>query len=222
LFEGRFVVRLALHDAAKHLLRFVMLVLEPVEPREPQSGIRVARIDFQNGLELLDRLLEVLLLHFARAHVAERAHVNSRQQTVGIHVVRIDLQDFLRLERGVADVTRFCVDFGETLLYDRRPRIQFERLLVRFDGLIRLFGAVCDFVLQFVKMARREVVVGIRAGGLIRRFRCGRRLRWGLRWSRRRLAGSGIRWRSQRAEQDGQSACAKNGFHCASQSLIIV
>ena len=73
------------------------MIFEAIQTREPQRRICIVRLDFQNCLELLDGLLDIFLLHFAGAHVAQRAHVNARQQPVRGQIVRIDLQNFLRL-----------------------------------------------------------------------------------------------------------------------------
>ncbi len=84
LFERGAVVRLALDQTAQHLFGFRMAILEAVKAREPQRRIRVRGIDFQDGLEFRDGLLDVFLLHVARAHVA-RARERKCARAAGAH-----------------------------------------------------------------------------------------------------------------------------------------
>ena len=220
LLERGPVVGIVRQNPPEHLFRFRVLILEAVETREPQQGIGVVRFDFQDGLKLLDGLRQIFLLHFARAHVAECADVNAGQQSVRIHIVRINLQRILSLNHGVANMLRLRVDFRQTLHNHRGTRIELQSLLVGFDGLRRELRAGRHLVLPFLQVARREVVESIRAGGIARSDRAGRSLR-----SRRCGCLSGrLRRRSGRAEQrdqQGQQAGVKDCFHNVSREISL-
>ncbi len=201
LFERRPIIGFMRENLAQHLLRFRVLVLEAIETREPQQGKSVVRLGFQDRLKLINGFRQIFLLHFARAHVAKRADVDAGQQPVRVHIVRINLQRFLRLDHCVANMLRLRVDLGEPLQNHSRVRLDRQRFLVRLDGLRRHVGVGGHLVLLLLKMAHREVVIRVGVGGI------GRRL--GRRGS---LSGS-LRQRRLRTQKDGENGRAKDYFH---------
>ena len=135
LLERCSIARIPVHGCAQNLFRLVVLVFEAVEPREPQRGVGIVRLNFQNGLELIDGLVESFLLRVARVHIAQRADVNAREQPVRIHIVGIEFQNFLRLSQCFTGMLRLGVNFRQALHDHGRIRRQGQRFLVGIDGL---------------------------------------------------------------------------------------
>src|SRR6202041_3856764 len=77
LFQRRTAIGIVRKDLAKHLFCLGMLVLEAVQPREPQQRIGVVGVGLQDGLKLFGRLGQIFLLDFTCAHVAQRAYVDA-------------------------------------------------------------------------------------------------------------------------------------------------
>ena len=92
LLKSGSVVGIVLQDAAKHFFGFVVAVLEPIKPRKPQERKRCRPAEFSGWPETArSAFARFSCCAGARARVAERAHVNPRQQTARGDVVRDQL-----------------------------------------------------------------------------------------------------------------------------------
>ena len=80
LLHRRFISRVVLQNASQHLFGFIMLVLQPVEPRQPQSGFRVRGIQPMNLAVLLDGPAHRFRLSVARTDIAQASQINPSQQ----------------------------------------------------------------------------------------------------------------------------------------------
>ena len=161
LLDRRLVVRVGFQDGAQNFLGFVVLVSQAVQAREPEGGLCVGRIEAIDFLVLLDGTRGDLGLAAVLAQVAQAAEVNSREQAASRHIIGIALENILRFSNRVAQALRLPVHLRQTLTNHRRLGIQRIGLLIKFDGLRRVFRLAGVFVLLLVDVPHGEVVVGV-------------------------------------------------------------
>ena len=146
--------------SAQHVFRFVVLVAQAIQAREPQRGFGVGRVEAINLFVLFDGALGDFGLATVGAGIAKAADVDACEQAARRNIVRIALQDFLGFGNGVAFAARLPIHFGETLTDHRGFRVECVGLFVELDGLRGVVGLAGVFELLLEHVAHREVVVG--------------------------------------------------------------
>ena len=117
-------------------------------------------IELDDLLILLDRKLQHLLRLRARLHVAERAQINTAQQTTRFQVVAVALQDVLGFQHGVANAAGLGVEFRQAGVQVVGSRIVLDGQPVLFNRLVGIVGAAVHGHHLLVHVRHREVVIG--------------------------------------------------------------
>ena len=166
LLDRRFVFRIVLQDAPQNLFGLVVFVLQPVKTRQPQCRLAIRRIEPVNLAVLLDGAVHRFRLAAAHTDVPQAPQIDPPQQPARLHVIRVAFQDFLRFGYGIVNPLGLPIHLRQPFADDLRLWIQGIRFLVRLDGLCGVFRVAARFVLLFVDVADREVVVGLGARGV--------------------------------------------------------
>ena len=159
LFDAIFIFRLARQQGAQHGFGLVVVVLQAVEPREPQRGVGIGGIEAQDFGILLGGARQRVLLRRSVTQIAQGADVDARQQAVRAKIFRIPGQHGLRFGHGVANVLGLEIDFGKFVADLLAGRIQRESFLVKIDGFVGVLGLAGDLVALGVVMAHQVVVI---------------------------------------------------------------
>ena len=113
LLDAILIRRFAREQGSQHGFRLVLLILQAVQAREPQRGIGVRGIQANDFAVLLGGMRERVALPRGVAQIAERAHVDSREQAPRRQIVRVLGQNRLRLDHRVANPLGLVINFGK-------------------------------------------------------------------------------------------------------------
>ena len=183
LLDAVFVCRFAREQVAQNGFGLVLLVLQAVQAREPERGIGVGGIEAKDFAVLLGGVRERVVLPGGVAQIAERAHVDSREQAARGQIVRVLGENRIRFGHRVANPLGLVIDFGKLVADLLAVRIERERLLQEIDGLVGVFRVAADLIFLRVIMAHHEIVIG---------FGCAWRFRPARRTLRERVCGFGL------------------------------
>ncbi len=103
LLDAALIRGLARQQIAQDGFRFVLVVLQAVQPGEPQSRIAVGGIEPHDFAVLLGGARDRVTLARGVAHIAECSHVNASEQAVRAQIVGVLGQNRLRLGHRVAN-----------------------------------------------------------------------------------------------------------------------
>src|SRR5579871_2124329 len=189
--DGFFGIRIELHRGLQFAFRFLQVVVEAIEAAEQEVIVHVLGLDFDDLLVLLDgQLQDIFRPVSAAGHVSEQTQVNAAEQFVGFEIVGITLENFLRLQHGVADAAGFDVKLGQAGGQEFRRRVGFDGKAIFLHRLVGQLAAAVHRDLLFVHVSERVVVIRggaiCLAGILLRSFSLvgrgtRRRCRTGLR-----------------------------------------
>ena len=158
--EGFAGLRVGGHALLEGLLRLVALVAHPVESAKDNPGFRVSGFEAGDGFKLRQGLIQSLFRRFAGLGFTEIADVNAPEQTVGIGVFRVDLQDVLRLPDGLRDAADPPVKLGELGAQEKGIGVSLHGLLVFGNRLLDVFAPVVERVHLLIPARQHVVIIG--------------------------------------------------------------
>ena len=162
--NGLFGIRRQLDCYFFFFFRLLHLAIGVIKPAEHDVIVRTRRVELYDFLVLLNSQLQNVVRGVASLHVAERAQINVPEQFVRFQVLRVALQNFLRLGDGVTDASGPRINFRQCRGQVLRSRIGVNRQAVLLNGFADQVAAPIDRHLFLIHVGHREVIVG---GGFI-------------------------------------------------------
>ncbi len=178
--HGLLRIGLQLDRGLELVFGLLQIVVQPVETSQQKVIVHIVGFDLDDLFVLLDGQLENVLRALSRLRIAQRAQINAAQQFMRFQVVRVTLENVLRLEDGIPNAARLGVETAGP------HRIGVDRQPILLNGFIGQLAATVHRHLFLVHVSHGVVVIGRSLVQLAGRRRGGR---FGIR-SRNLLRGN--------------------------------